>query len=230
MLDQQGSQVKLKAGYSKTPCDGCKGHHIKCDKNLDGCKNCSRRDIPCTYLITRKRRGPKTKVESMMKLLESLNTANQSSSSTSVSSTTTTNQTSFTLSVDTKTTQSSPDPQSSDLSSPMQATPTLSDDFSLNQAIPHDFSVSYQDIYSLPVLDTNIYNLPPLPSDLTSFEPPLTIPITYDPLQSSCWYSELYQTEQELDALNHAELTSVHSECFQSSFFNDYSENQFYSF
>ncbi|KXN73286.1 hypothetical protein CONCODRAFT_77426 [Conidiobolus coronatus NRRL 28638] len=218
MLDQQSSQVKLKAGYSKTPCDGCKGHHIKCDKNLNGCKNCTRRDIPCTYLITRKRRGPKTKVESMMKLLESLNTANQSSSA---SSATTTNQTSLTLSVDTKTTQASSDPQSSDLSSPMQATPTLPDDFSLNQAISHDFPVSYQDIYSLPVLDTNIYDLPLLPSDLTSFEPSLTIPITYDPLQSNCWYSEL-------DALNHTELSSIQSECFQNSFFNDYSENQFY--
>ncbi|KXN73287.1 hypothetical protein CONCODRAFT_83604 [Conidiobolus coronatus NRRL 28638] len=60
---------------SKIPCDGCKLHHIKCDRVVEGCSNCKRREIDCTYLIERRRRGPKTKVESMMKYVESMNSS-----------------------------------------------------------------------------------------------------------------------------------------------------------
>jgi hypothetical protein len=67
--------IKKVSELSKIPCDGCKLHHIKCDRVIEGCSNCKRREINCTYLIERRRRGPKTKVESMMKYVESMNSS-----------------------------------------------------------------------------------------------------------------------------------------------------------
>ncbi|KXN64651.1 hypothetical protein CONCODRAFT_14160 [Conidiobolus coronatus NRRL 28638] len=200
MQTQQTSQTKLNTGYSKIPCDGCKGHHIKCDKSLDGCKNCSRRGISCTYLITRKRRGPKTKTESMIKLIESLNISNQSTEVVESTATASVTQNTSTILVDNEIEQNL-ELQSSAVSSPMQATPVFSNDFTMPQAMMADFSLVYQDICSLPMYDPGYYNLPlPLPTDAISFDPSFTIPTPCDYFN---WYPQLPQF-QPIESLDQA--------------------------
>ncbi|KXN73291.1 hypothetical protein CONCODRAFT_3769 [Conidiobolus coronatus NRRL 28638] len=216
--------VKSNQKTSKIPCDGCKGHHIKCDKNLEGCANCSRRGISCTYLISRKRRGPKTKVESMMKLLECLNSTNQSS-------VVTTDQFASTISFDSEVSQCL-DLHSSGVSSPMQTTPKFSDDMKMVQDAPVDLKVGYQDIYSFPLFDTNMYNLNlPLPQDLSTFEPSLTIPALQDcyyscnndDLNNSCLYSQLnesqFQLMNNLDQNLHNYFEPGYSQSFSNSIY-----------
>lgn len=63
---------------NSVPCDGCKRRHIKCIKqdNSEVCSYCFRRCIGCTYLIVRNKRGPKTKVESILKDLEAIYPSN----------------------------------------------------------------------------------------------------------------------------------------------------------
>jgi hypothetical protein len=198
MQAQQTPQAKLNTGYSKIPCDGCKGHHIKCDKNLDGCKNCSRRGINCTYLITRKRRGPKTKTESMIKLIESLSISNQNTKLVESTTTPSTTQNNSTILVGNEIEQNL-ELQSSAVSSPMQTTPILSNDFTMPQTTMIDFPLLYQDIYSLPMYDTSCYNLPlPLSTDAISFYPNFTIPASCDYLN---WYPQLphFQPIESLD-------------------------------
>jgi hypothetical protein len=71
-LNTSESSALQPENIQQKSCDWCKAHHTKCDKNAEGCKNCYRRGISCTYLIERKRRGPKTKVEHFMRYYESL--------------------------------------------------------------------------------------------------------------------------------------------------------------
>ncbi|KXN73295.1 hypothetical protein CONCODRAFT_3774 [Conidiobolus coronatus NRRL 28638] len=60
---------------SDTPCDGCKLHHRKCSRDLTQCSNCEKRGVRCTYLTAPKRRGPKTKVDSMLEYCESISSS-----------------------------------------------------------------------------------------------------------------------------------------------------------
>ncbi|KXN73289.1 hypothetical protein CONCODRAFT_3767 [Conidiobolus coronatus NRRL 28638] len=198
MQTQQTSQTKLNTGYSKIPCDGCKGHHIKCDKSLDGCKNCSRRGISCTYLITRKRRGPKTKTESMIKLIESLNISNQSTEVVESTATTSFTQNASTILVDNEI-ERNLELQSSTASSPMLAAPALSNDFTMLQVTPINLPVVYQDVYSLPAYDINCYSLPlPHQTDVISFDPSSAIPVSCNYLN---WCPQLshFQPIESLD-------------------------------
>ncbi|KXN73285.1 hypothetical protein CONCODRAFT_3762 [Conidiobolus coronatus NRRL 28638] len=74
--DISESPVRSITNIQEKPCDRCKDHRIRCDKSTLGCKNCSRKGIACTYLVERKKRGPKTKVEHFMRYYESLNNIN----------------------------------------------------------------------------------------------------------------------------------------------------------
>ncbi|KXN73288.1 hypothetical protein CONCODRAFT_3766 [Conidiobolus coronatus NRRL 28638] len=158
----ESSTLQLENGQQK-PCDGYKAHHIKCDKNVNGCKNCSKRGIPCTYLIERKRRGPKTKVDHFMRYYESLynNNLNQASNilvtkdkkSSSVENETYCNS-QYTLDLNFNTHRSS----------------NLNSSFVLNENVPHQTSSNMLSIYQNthnPMLDANYYSLP-LPHDFAS--------------------------------------------------------------
>jgi hypothetical protein len=197
MQAQQTLQAKLNTGYSKIPCDGCKGHHIKCDKNLDGCKNCSRRGINCTYLITRKRRGPKTKTESMIKLIESLSTSNQSTEVVETDISASNNENDSTTPDDNVLVKCS-ELQYSATSSPIQAAPLLPNDYTMLQVAPIDYPTVCQSACSLPMYDTNCYSLAlPLQTNIVSFDPSFAIP-TCDYYN---WYPELphFQPIESLD-------------------------------
>ncbi|KXN66039.1 hypothetical protein CONCODRAFT_44117, partial [Conidiobolus coronatus NRRL 28638] len=49
--------LKPKAPLPK-PCDRCKKHRVKCDRNPLQCNHCKKRGIPCTYVSVPKKRGP----------------------------------------------------------------------------------------------------------------------------------------------------------------------------
>lgn len=44
------------------PCDRCRKHRIRCDRNTQQCLNCKKKGLDCTYNDIPKKRGPKPKV------------------------------------------------------------------------------------------------------------------------------------------------------------------------
>ncbi|KXN73296.1 hypothetical protein CONCODRAFT_3776 [Conidiobolus coronatus NRRL 28638] len=71
-MNTTNQSTNLKSLISSVPCDGCTANHKKCNKILDQCSNCKRKGIKCTYLIVRRKRGPKTKSESMLEYCKSM--------------------------------------------------------------------------------------------------------------------------------------------------------------
>ncbi|KXN66023.1 hypothetical protein CONCODRAFT_12224 [Conidiobolus coronatus NRRL 28638] len=44
------------------PCDRCRKHRIRCDRNTQQCLNCKKKGLDCTYNDIPKKRGPKPKI------------------------------------------------------------------------------------------------------------------------------------------------------------------------
>lgn len=53
-----------------SPCDSCRKNRIKCDRDPKECAHCKRKGVKCTYLYTRKKRGPKGKLHHLMQQFE----------------------------------------------------------------------------------------------------------------------------------------------------------------
>jgi hypothetical protein len=160
----------------------------------------------------------------MMKLLECLNSTNQSSATTA-------DQLTSMIPLDSEVAQCL-DLYSSEVSSPMQTTPKFSDDLTITQDDSVDPTVAYQDIYSLPLFNATMYNLSlPLPQDLSTFEPSLTIPVLQDShyncnndeLSNTSMYPQLNEPQFEpmnnLDQSLHYYLQPSYSQGLSNSFY-----------
>ncbi|KXN73292.1 hypothetical protein CONCODRAFT_3771 [Conidiobolus coronatus NRRL 28638] len=161
LVDFSCQQVKPSQQKS---CDGCKAHHIKCDRNVDGCKNCFKRGIACTYLVKSKRRGPKTKVEHFMRYYESLNKTNESEApGTFINKEYIKNNSIEMIFYNTSQYTSNTEEDFPSISNSNQF---LAADDSILYQTGSDMFPLYQNIYN-PMLDISCYNLP-LPHELTT--------------------------------------------------------------
>jgi hypothetical protein len=161
------------------PCDRCKDHRIRCDKSILGCKNCSRKGIACTYLVERKKRGPKTKVEHFMKYYESLNNINYNQYNT-------VNNPNILITHESGDINSSNNRELdnhyvSDINFDLGSSPNLNSHIISDDNVAYQNSPSmvpmYSNVYN-PAFDTSCYSLP-LPLDFSSATTtgPLMMPI-----------------------------------------------------
>ncbi|KXN64652.1 hypothetical protein CONCODRAFT_14161 [Conidiobolus coronatus NRRL 28638] len=181
------------------PCDKCKEHRIRCDKNPSGCENCLKKGVDCTYLIERKRRGPKTKVEHFMRYYESLNNSNSNrASNKDQTPDILVTQEGECININS---ESASGLNTSLASSPNNNSPLqVSDDNNYYQMSPNMLTM-YQSVYS-PMLDASYYNLP-LHLDFSSvaITNPLTNPIITTTAVTSMEYgmSPIYSPQNQMN-------------------------------
>src|SRR4051794_10350999 len=65
---------KLESTMASAACDYCRSLHLKCDRNLNTCNQCSKREQKCLYSPPKKR-GRKSHLEEELKKQQKLVTA-----------------------------------------------------------------------------------------------------------------------------------------------------------